>query len=170
MSLAIIAAVGANGVIGNKGALPWRLPDDLRRFKALTMGHTLVMGRATYEAIGRPLPGRRTIVVTRQRAWSAPGVDVAHSVDEALLMAGRGPVFVAGGGEIYRQCLDQADVLHLTLVDGDFEGDTWFPPVDPALFEEVSREPCDSQPRCAFVTYRRTTAPDGPSAHPARPA
>ena len=89
MSVAIIAAVGTNGVIGAKGALPWRLPEDLQHFKQLTMGHTLVMGRATYDSIGRPLPGRRTIVVTRQKAWSARGVDVAHSVDEALLMAGQ---------------------------------------------------------------------------------
>lgn len=158
MSVAIIAAVGANGVIGRDGGLPWRLPEDLRRFKALTMGHTLVMGRATYDSIGRPLPGRRTIVVTRQPAWSAPGVDVAHSVDEALLMAGRGPVFVAGGGEIYRQCLDRADVLHLTLVDASVEGDTWFPEFDRAAFREVAREPhADGDLPFTFVTYERTT-------------
>ncbi|MGE0392873.1 MAG: dihydrofolate reductase [Vicinamibacterales bacterium] len=156
MSVAIIAAVGANGVIGRDGGLPWHLPEDLKRFKALTMGHTLVMGRETYDAIGRPLPGRRTIVVTRQAAWSAPGVDVAHSVDEALLMAGRGAVFVAGGGEIYRQCLDRADVLHLTLVDTAAEGDTWFPEFDRSVFREVSRERhADGDVSFAFVTYER---------------
>jgi dihydrofolate reductase len=158
MSLAIIAAVGANGVIGRGGGLPWRLPEDLKRFKSLTMGHTLVMGRATYDSIGRPLPGRRTIVVTRQPAWSAPGVDVAHSVDEALLMAGRGTVFVAGGGDIYRQCLDHADVLHLTLVDAAVEGDTWFPEFDRDAFREVAREPhAEGDLPFAFVTYERTT-------------
>lgn len=163
MSLAIIAAVGANGVIGRQGGLPWRLPEDLRRFKALTMGHTLVMGRATYDSIGRALPGRRTIVITRQVTWSAPGVDVAYSVDEALLMAGPGPVFVAGGGEIYRQCLERADVLHLTLVDAAVEGDTWFPTVDPKTFQEVAREPHpEGELPFAFVTYERTEpAPRG---------
>jgi dihydrofolate reductase len=158
MSVALIAAVGANGVIGSKGGLPWRLPEDLKRFKALTMGHTLVMGRATYDSINRPLPGRRTIVVTRQPAWTASGVDVAHSVDEALLMAGRGPVFVAGGGEIYRQCLDRADVLHLTLVDTNVEGDTWFPEFDRSAFREVAREShAEGDLPFAFVTYERAT-------------
>ena len=156
MSVAIIAAVGSNGVIGCKGGLPWRLPEDLQHFKQLTMGHTLVMGRATYDSIGRPLPGRRTIVVTRQKAWSARGVDVAHSVDEALLMAGRGEVFVAGGGEIYRQCLDQADRLYLTLVESSPEGDTWFPPFDAAAFREVSRERHEGACPFTFVTYERT--------------
>ena len=163
MSLAIIAAVGANGVIGRQGGLPWRLPEDLRRFKALTMGHTLIMGRATYDSIGRALPGRRTIVITRQVAWSAPGVDVAHSVDEALLMAGPGLAFVAGGGEIYRQCLERADVLHLTLVEAAVDGDTWFPAVDPKTFREVAREPHqEGELPFAFVTYERTEpAPKG---------
>ena len=156
MSLAIIAAIGANGVIGHKGQLPWRLPEDLRRFKALTMGHTLIMGRSTYDSIGRPLPGRRTIVVTRQPAWRTPGVDVAHSVEEALLMAGRGTVFVAGGGEIYRQCLDHADRLHLTLVDARVEGDTWFPDFDRGAFHEVAREEhAEGAVPFAFVTYER---------------
>jgi dihydrofolate reductase len=167
MSLAIIAAVGSNGVIGREGGLPWRLPEDLRRFKALTMGHTLIMGRATYDSIGRPLPGRRTIVVTRQRSWSAQGVDVAHSVDEALLMAGRGSVFIAGGGEIYRQCLDRADVLHLTLVDAAVDGDTWFPRVETGAFREIAREPhVDGEVPFAFVTYERAApVPQGVPAY-----
>ena len=156
MSLAIIAAVAANGVIGHRGGLPWTLPEDLRHFKALTMGHTLVMGRATYDSIGRPLPGRRTIVITRQTVWSVPGVDVAHSVDEALLMAGRGDVFVAGGGDVYRQCLDRADRLHLTLVGVAVDGDTWFPDFDRTVFHEVAREEHPEGPLpFAFVTYER---------------
>ncbi len=156
MSVAIVAAVAANGVIGHRGGLPWTLPDDLRHFKALTMGHTLVMGRATYDSIGRPLPGRRTIVVTRQIAWSVPGVDVAHSVDEALLMAGRGEVFVVGGGDVYRQCLDRTQRLHLTLVEAAPEGDTWFPDFDRAAFREVAREEHPEGPLpFAFVTYER---------------
>ncbi len=166
MSLAIIAAVAANGVIGHRGGLPWTLPEDLKHFKALTMGHTLVMGRATYDSIGRPLPGRRTIVITRQTAWSVPGVDVAHSVDEALLMAGRGDVFVAGGGHVYRQCLDRADRLHLTLVGVSVDGDTWFPDFDRTAFCEVAREEHSEGPLpFAFVTYDRR-----PPAAPGFPA
>lgn len=158
MSLAIVAALADNGVIGHRGQLPWRLSEDLKHFKALTMGHTLVMGRATYDSIGRPLPGRRTIVITRQTAWSVPGVDVAHSVDEALRMAGRGQVFIAGGGEIYAQTIDQCDVLHLTHVAGTVQGDAFFPAFDRSAFHEVSREAHPEAPvPFTFVTYERAT-------------
>jgi dihydrofolate reductase len=163
MSLAVIAAVSENGVIGHLGKLPWRLPEDLKRFKALTMGHTLVMGRATYDSIGRPLQGRRTIVITRQISWCARGVDVAHSVDEALLMAGRGEVFVVGGSEIYRQTLDRSDVLYLTYVSGTVEGDAYFPPFDEAAFREVFREEhADAPLPFAFVTYERVASSHAP--------
>lgn len=129
MPVTVVAAVARNGVIGSGGRLPWHLPEDLRHFKQLTMGGTLVMGRKTYESIGRPLPGRRTVVVTRQYGWSADGVDVAGSLEAALATAGDGEVFVVGGGEIYRQALPLADALEITQVDAEPSGDVYFPPI-----------------------------------------
>ena len=140
MSIAVIAAMARNGVIGRGQQLPWRLSEDLRRFKAITMGHVLLMGRTTFDSIGRPLPGRRTIVVTRQPGWSAPGVDVAHSIDEALSRAAGAQVFVAGGGDVYRQTIDRAARLYLTQIDRDVEGDTFFPSFDRAGFTVVEEE------------------------------
>jgi dihydrofolate reductase len=156
----VIAALARGGVIGVRNALPWRLPTDLRRFKQLTMGHAVIMGRKTYDSIGRPLPGRRIIVVTRQRDWTAAGVTVAHSVDEALALAGEGEVFIAGGAELYAQMIDRADRLYLTLIDADFEGDAHFPTVSPdewRIIEEQPGEPGEIPHR--FVTYERLAAP-----------
>ncbi len=141
MSVTLIAAVARNGVIGADGGIPWHLPEDFAHFKATTLGHLLVMGRATYESIGRPLPGRITIVVTRDPDWSAEGVLVAHSVEEAVAMAGDGEVFVAGGATIYEAALPYADVQLLSEVDLEPDGDTFYPPVDTAVWSEVSREP-----------------------------
>lgn len=140
MTVAVIAAMARNGVIGHRGQLPWRLSDDLRRFKKMTMGHTLIMGRTTFESIGRPLPGRRTIVVTSQPAWASAGVDVAHDIDEAMAQAGAGEVFVAGGGQIYRQTIERAHRLYLTVIDRDMEGDTFFPAFDRSNFRVVEQE------------------------------
>lgn len=134
--IALIAAVADNGVIGAEGGIPWRLRSDLRRFKALTLGHTVVMGRATYHSIGRPLPGRRTIVVTR---GDIAGVETARSLDEAIAEAGR-PVFLAGGARIYAEGLAYADTIYLTRVAASPAGDTRFPPIDPAEFTLVSSE------------------------------
>lgn len=153
---AIIAAMARNRVIGRAGGLPWHLPADLRRFKAITMGHTLVMGRTTYESIGRPLPGRRTIVVTRQPGWMMPGVDVARSVDEALEMQGASDMFIAGGGDVYRQTLDRVDRLYLTCLGRDVEGDTYFPPFDRAAFTVVAEEAHADEPLpFTFLTLER---------------
>jgi dihydrofolate reductase len=140
MQLALIAAMASNRAIGYKGQLPWRLPEDLRRFKTITMGHVLLMGRTTFDSIGRALPGRRTIVVTRQSDWSAADVEVAHSIEAALEKAGKERVFVAGGAEIYAQTLDCADRLYLTLIDREVQGDAFFPEFDRAAFEVVERE------------------------------
>ena len=115
MTVILVAAVGRNGVIGRDNDLPWRIREDLQHFKQLTLGHTLVMGRKTYDSIGRPLPGRRTVVVTRQLDWSADGVEVVHTLEEALKY--EGDLYVAGGGEIYRQALPYADRLELTGYD-----------------------------------------------------
>ena len=156
MTITLVAAVSANGIIGADGGLPWRLPEDLRRFKALTLGHPMVMGRRTYDSIGRPLPGRRTIVVTRQTDWSVAGVQTAASVDEALALAGDGDgggeVMVVGGGEIYRQTMDRADRLEITHVDAEIDGDTTFPEIDPGRWVVERTETRDGY---RFVSYRR---------------
>lgn len=151
MTVILIAAVGRNGVIGRDNDLPWRIREDLQRFKQLTLGHTLVMGRKTYDSIGRPLPGRRTVVVTRQPDWSADGVDVTHSVEEALKYDGT--LYVAGGGEIYRQALPYADTLELTEVDQSPDGDVTFPVIDPNAWTETARDPHNG---FSFVSYRRS--------------
>jgi dihydrofolate reductase len=148
MTVTLIAAVARNGVIGADGGIPWHLPEDFAHFKATTLGHTLVMGRATYESIGRPLPGRTTIVVTRDPTWAADGVLVAHSVQEALALAD-GDVFVAGGASVYETALPYADAQLISEVDLEPEGDTFYPPVDTAEWTEVAREP-----REGFVIVR----------------
>ncbi|GAA2003038.1 dihydrofolate reductase [Nakamurella flavida] len=157
MSITLVAAVAANGVIGADGGLPWRLPADLRRFKALTLGHTMVMGRRTYDSIGRPLPGRQTVVVTRQADWTVDGVQTAASVPEAIALAGDGEIMVVGGGEIYRQTLDLADRLEITHVDAEVAGDTTFPVIDRTRWEVTRDEPGEG---FRFVSYRRTPVRD----------
>ncbi|TIS99868.1 dihydrofolate reductase [Mesorhizobium sp.] len=139
MDVAIYVAIAENGVIGRDGGLPWRLSSDLKRFKADTMGKPIIMGRKTYEGIGRPLPGRLNIVVTRDKAWRAEGVEVVHSLDEAIglakvrgrCMAGADEICVIGGGEIYAQALPLADRLHVTHILAAVDGDAHFPPIDP---------------------------------------
>jgi dihydrofolate reductase len=130
MHVSIIVAVAENGVIGRGGQLPWHLADDLRRFKRLTMGHTIVMGRKTWESIGRPLPGRRMVVISRQAGYRADGVDVVASLDAAMEVAaaaGDEELFIIGGAEVYRQALPRADRLYLTRVHAAVEGDARFP-------------------------------------------
>jgi dihydrofolate reductase len=125
--ISIIVAASTNGVIGRKGDLPWRMPADLKRFKSLTMGHHLVVGRKTWDEVARPLPGRIMIVVTRDPEFRAEGVTTVHSLDEALETAiGDDQVFIAGGGEIYRQAMPLADRLYLTRVHAIVDGDTTF--------------------------------------------
>jgi dihydrofolate reductase len=137
----LIAAVAENGVIGNDGDIPWRLPADFAHFRATTVGHTLVMGRATYDSIGRPLPGRTTIVLTRDPSWSAEGVTVAASLEEALAVAADlpGDVFVAGGAQVYAAALPLADAQVLSEVHLSPEGDTFYPDVDLGAWQEVDR-------------------------------
>jgi len=148
----MIAAVARNGVIGDGRTMPWHLPEDLRFFKRTTMGHPMVMGRRTFDSMGA-LPGRRSIVVTRQPDWSAAGVEVVHSLPDALaLVAGDEQVFVVGGGEIYRQALPYAVRLLVTEVHQSPEGSVTFPDIDPRDWEETAR---DEQPGFAWVTYER---------------
>jgi dihydrofolate reductase len=155
-NLSVIVAVAENGVIGRNGQLPWRLSADLQRFKRLTMGHHLIMGRRTFESIGRPLPGRITIVVTRQADAAWDGVLAAHSLDEAYRMArSDSEMFVVGGADIYRQALPEAERLYLTLVHADVEGDTKFVDVDWRQWELVEEELCEADKRnTAPTTYR----------------
>ncbi len=143
MTLTLVVAVGDNGVIGRDGGLPWEPTGDLAYFKALTWGHVLVMGRRTYESIGRPLPGRTTVVVTRQLGYAgADGVLVCHDVGSALSRAAEvdPEVFVVGGAEVYRATLPIADRLVVTHVHQSPPGDTSFPDIDPARWREVARE------------------------------
>jgi dihydrofolate reductase len=153
MTITVLAAVGANLVIGREGSMPWHLPEDLAHFKATTMGHTMVMGRKTYDSIGRALPGRRTIVITRQDGWHAPSVEVAHSLPEALALAGPADVFVVGGSDVYRQAMPFADQMLLTEIEQSPEGDAFFPTYSPDEWRETARE---RHQGFAFVTYERT--------------
>ena len=157
MTVTILAAVARNGVIGVDGGLPWHLPDELQLFKELTLGHVLVMGRRTYESVGRPLPGRTTVVVTRRPDWESEGALCAGSVEEALAKANEidDEVFVVGGAQVYAEALPATDRLALTFVDAEPEGDTVFPDVDWSQWREVARR--DGQ-GWAHVTYERVVA------------
>lgn len=160
MSVSIVVAMGSNGVIGVNGGMPWHLPADLAHFKRVTLGHPMIMGRTTFESIGRPLPGRTTIVVTRQPDWHADGVEVASSVDDALALA-RGlddEVFVIGGAQIYAEALrlGAVDRLIVTHIDAAPEGDTYFPAVDWSVWAESSVEEFpDSTPPFTIKTHTR---------------
>lgn len=133
--------MGRNRAIGAQGSLPWHIPEDLGRFKALTLGHPIVMGRKTYESIGRLLPGRTSLIVTRQHGYQVPGALVVNSLDEALARCpGNGEVFVIGGGELYREALPRAQRIYLTHVDAAPEADTFFPELAPGHWHEVQRE------------------------------
>ena len=147
-SIALIAAMAENRVIGKGNAMLWHIPEDFKHFKKLTTGKPIIMGRKTYEGIGRPLPGRVNIVVTRDKAWRAEGVETAHSLSEAITlakvrgrcMAGIDEICVVGGGEIYAQALPLADRLHVTHVLASVEGDAHFPPIDPDLWRVARAE------------------------------
>ena len=156
----LIAALAANRVIGNLNALPWRLPADLKRFKALTMGHPVLMGRKTHESIGRPLPGRRNLVITRNRDFEAPGCEVVHSLEEAIAACrAADEIFVIGGAELYREALARADCLEFTEIHAEFEGDATFPEFPMVQWRETTREVHREQADIAFgydfVRYER---------------
>jgi dihydrofolate reductase len=139
MTVTLIAAVARNGVIGSDGDIPWRVPGEQAFFKATTLGHTLVMGRATYESIGRPLPGRTTIVLTRDPEWRADGVTTASSIEDALERAD-GDVYVAGGATVYAAALPHADEQLISEIDLEPEGDTFYPDYDRDEWVEVGRD------------------------------
>jgi len=160
--LSLIAAVARNGVIGAGGAIPWRIPTDLQRFKASTMGKPLIMGRKTFDSIGAPLPGRRTIVVTRDARWSRDGVAVARDLEAALALsraAKSEEIMVAGGAEIYAATIGLADRLHITEIDLSPDGDAYFPEIDARLWRVAKSMPGFRGPRdeaeFRFVDYER---------------
>jgi dihydrofolate reductase len=157
--VSIVVAMDERNGIGRAGGLPWRLPDDLRRFKALTLGKPVVMGRRTWDSIGKPLPGRHNLVITRQPGLSLEGATVVGSLEQAFEAAGEAPeVCVIGGAQIYRAALPVTDAIHLTRVHATFEADTFFPPLGPE-WQEVDREdrPADDRHAwaCSFVELRR---------------
>ncbi|MDL2408834.1 dihydrofolate reductase [Rhizobium calliandrae] len=138
----ILVAVSRNGIIGRDGDMPWRLSSDLKRFKAMTLGKPVIMGRKTFQSIGKPLPGRPNVVISRDPGFAAEGVETAHSLKEAIDVAGRlaeesgvDEICVIGGGEIYRQAISLADRLSITHVEAEVDGDTSFPAIDPALWQ-----------------------------------
>jgi len=145
-----------NRVIGIANTLPWRLPEDLKHFKALTTGHHILMGRKTYESLGRPLPGRTSVVITRSDNLQLPGCIVATSIDDAIsACSDDAELFFIGGAELYRQALAYADRIYLTEIQSDFEGDAWFPDFDRSQWQETGRTHCQSASglECDFVVY-----------------
>ena len=164
--IVVVAAMGENRVIGRNGGLPWRIKSDLQHFRSLTWGKPVIMGRKTFSTLGRPLPGRTNIVLTRDRDFSAPGIVVATKIEHSVELArgdafrrGTAEIIIAGGAEIYAQALPLADRMVLTLVHASTEGDTLFPAIDPDRWQEIERSehPAESgdEARFAFVTYRR---------------
>lgn len=157
--ITIVVARARNGVIGREGKLPWHIPADLKRFKALTMGSAMIMGRRTFDSLPGLLPGRRHIVITRNRNWAADGAEVAHSAEEALALAGEGPISVIGGADVFALFLPRADRIELTEVLAEIEGDTSMPdPRDSGEWRETLIEvhaPEGERPGFRFVTLER---------------
>lgn len=157
--ISIISALARNRTIGIDNRLPWRLPEDLKHFKALTLGHHILMGRKTFESIGRPLPGRTTVIITRSNYPTPEGVKIAHSLEEAIEVCGADEeIFFVGGAELYAQALPFADRLYLTEIQAEFEGDAWFPDHDRSQWREISREPRRDEAsglEYHFVVYER---------------
>lgn len=158
LQIALVVAVAENGVIGRGGKLPWHVPSDLKTFRRLTLGKPVVMGRKTYQSIGKPLPGRDTIVVTRDPAFHADGIEVAKDLAEALVMAGKaaqargvGEVMIVGGAQIYAASLPGADRIYLTRIHAAPAGDTTFPDPDPDVWQEVTRAPIERDPRDEYA-------------------
>ena len=160
MNISIIVAASRNNVIGKDNQLIWRLSADLKRFKALTTGHTIIMGRKTFDSIGKPLPNRTSVIITRQEDYQQEGCIVVHSLEEALeSVKDQEKVFIIGGGTIYEQAIDKADELYLTLVHKEFDGDTFFPEIKMSEWESVARQDCMPDEKneypYSFIDYKR---------------
>lgn len=155
--IVLIAALTENHVIGRDNALPWRLPNDLKHFKAKTLGRTIIMGRKTFESIGRPLPDRRTIVVTRNAAFSHDGITTAASLDDAIKQASdQDEIYIVGGAQVYEQAIDLADRLELTLVHTNLDGDAFFPDFPDDKWQQAADERHDADERHAYSYSFRT--------------
>jgi dihydrofolate reductase len=176
IEIVLLAAVAENGVIGRGNGMPWRLKSDLRHFRALTWGKPAIMGRRTWVSLGKPLPGRTNIVVSRDRSFTAPGGVVAPNLEAALetargdaLRRGANMIVVIGGAELYAQSMAHADRICVTIVHARPQGDTVFPPIDPNVWREVERAEQDAGPgddvAFAFVDYRRMAAKDAAATH-----
>lgn len=155
MSLSLIVAVAENGVIGRDNVLPWHIPEDLRYFKQATSGKTVIMGRKTFQSIGRPLPNRVNIVITRDPSFAADGILVAGSLDDALTKAGDGEAMVIGGSSLFNEALPRADRFYLTEVHRAYDGDVHFPAWDRAPWREVKRQRVAGDPDISFVVFER---------------
>ena len=156
MKIILIAAMAKNRVIGRGNAIPWHIPGEQQRFKGMTMGHTLIMGRKTFESIGRPLPGRKTIIVSRNRKYRAPGCPVAKSLAAAIALCPKEEtIFIAGGGEIYREALPLAEAIYLTVLGREVEGDILFPGFDPNQFCAISQERVEGPEPYTFTVFTR---------------
>ncbi|GAA4340341.1 dihydrofolate reductase [Mucilaginibacter gynuensis] len=159
MTISIIVAIAQNHAIGKNNQLLWHMPHDLKHFKEVTTGHTVIMGRKTFDSVGKPLPKRRNIVVTRQQI-EIPGCEVVDSIDAAIaLCAGEDEVFIVGGAEIYRQAMAKTDVIYLTIIHKDFDADTFFPEINPDEWKETGREDFDADEKnpipYSFITLKR---------------
>ena len=159
MIVSIIASVSKNNVIGNNGKLPWHIPEDLKWFKEKTIGHFVLMGRKTFESIGNPLSGRKTIIITKNKNYTPPGIYVFNSINEAINFADKNnetELFIAGGEEIYRQTIEIADRIYLTRIHRNYEGDSFFPEFDADKYRVVSRKIVDTNPLIEFLLYTRS--------------
>jgi dihydrofolate reductase len=162
VSISLIVAATKNHVIGKDGAMPWHLPADLQYFKKITMGKPIIMGRKTFDSIGRPLPGRRNIVVTQNRAWSHQGVEVVHDIADALTLVQKDEAFVIGGATLYAAALPVASRVYLTAIDATIDGDTFFPALDQQTWREIAHEHRAKDEKNAhdldFIVYARERA------------
>lgn len=159
MTVSIVVAISENHVIGKDNKLLWYLPNDLKHFKEITSGHTVIMGRKTYESVGKPLPNRRNIIITRQNI-TIEGCEVVNSIEAALaLCTNEAEVFIVGGAEIYRQSMHLTDRIYLTIVHKEFDGDSYFPQIEPAEWKETAREDYEPDAKNAlpysFITYQK---------------
>jgi dihydrofolate reductase len=157
MRLSLIAAMASNRVIGSKGTIPWKIPGEQKMFKKITIGHTVIMGRKTYESLGRPLPERTNIIVTRQTEYLAPGCIIAHDLDQALTACAHDEdeAFICGGGQLYYEALPSADKIYLTIIPKEITGDTYFPEIAETDFRVTTSDRIDGIEPYTFCIYER---------------